>query len=164
MQPRVRIEAPSVPRAVAHSSDTATLAAVPPRRPGLDASSGGPGRGGWVRRLADGLRGLGRATQVESPAGSDPLLAFAAEGAPTPTTPGAGTTRTRRDCPAAVPLELSLLPSQGDAGASRLTDRPVRRGPPFTEMENVGAPAGPLRGWGMRGTDRRVARGSRPHR
>src|SRR6185503_11384608 len=89
MQPHARIETPSVSRTVAPSPNTAMVAAVPTRRSAPEGSSGGLGRRGWFRRLTDGLRGLGRATSVESSAGADPLLAFAAEGVPTPNTPGA---------------------------------------------------------------------------
>jgi len=95
MQPHARIETPLASRTVAPSSDTATVAAIPTRRSGPDRSPGGLAPRGWFRRLTGGLRGLGRATQVESPAGPDPLLAFAAEGAPTPNTPGAGSGQRR---------------------------------------------------------------------
>jgi hypothetical protein len=134
MQPRAHIETSSVPRTMAPSSHTATVAAVPTRRSGPDGSSGGLGRPGWFRRLTGGLRGLDRATQVESSAGADPLLAFAAEGAPTPNMPGAGSgSRRSTSRKIAAPVAITVLVGIACIGGVAVT-RLALRGVPVPEV------------------------------
>lgn len=93
MESRARAEKPSVPDTVTASTETNATPAIPARRFGPDVSR----RGLEPRGRFGGLLGLlGKRPQAQPSVDSNPLMAFAVEGAPRPNTAGAASGSPRR--------------------------------------------------------------------